>query len=61
MKKNVLKYLLTFLKVAFFAPVIVTVHLFRVIHGLYLLLAQCLLGMTEEADRLLDELLSIDL
>lgn len=55
------RYFMMWLKVLAFIPVVVTVHLFRLVHGLYLLAVQALLGMRDEADTLLDELLSIDL
>ena len=61
MKQHLIQYLLTLLKATLLAPVVVTSHFFRVVHGLYLLAVQCILGMKEEADNLLDELLSIDL
>lgn len=55
------RYFMTWLKVLVFIPVVVTVHLVRMVFGLYLLAVQALLGMRDDADTLLDELLSIDL
>ena len=58
---SLFRYFMTWLKVLVLFPVIVTVHLVRLVHGSYLLAAQALLGMRDEADTLLDELVSIDL
>lgn len=58
---SLFRYFMTWLKVLFFIPVIVVNHLFRMVHGSYLLAVQALLGMRDDADTLLDELLSIDL
>ena len=60
MKQHLKLYLLTLLKVTFFAPLVVTSHLFRVVHGLYLLAALSLMGMKTETDDLLSELMSIE-
>ena len=60
MKQHLKLYLLTLLKVTLFAPVVVTAHLFRTVHGLYLLAAMSLMGMKTETDDLLDQLMSIE-
>lgn len=55
------RYFMMWLKILAFIPVLVTIHLVRMVLGAYLLAAQALLGMRDEADTLLDELLSISL
>ena len=61
MKQHLKLYLLTLLKATLFAPMVVTAHLFRVVHGLYFLAAMSLMGMKTETDELLTRLLNIEL
>ncbi|MBQ2968848.1 MAG: hypothetical protein IJE15_00465 [Bacteroidaceae bacterium] len=55
------RYLVTWLKIFVMLPLVVTVHLTRLVLGLYILAVHALFGMKAEADRDLDELLDIDL